>query len=61
MSSLGLRSPKWSANDSSPRQNITVNPSSSRIGVMKLRLPLIINDPVLMNMPVGGVLDTWCA
>ena len=58
MSSLGFRSPRWSARDSSPRQNMTVKPSSSRYGVMKFRFPLIMKEPVEMNMPVGGVLLT---
>lgn len=60
-SSLGFLSPKWSAKDSSPKQNITVKPSSNLYGVMKFRLPLIMKDPVLMNIPVGGVLETYYA
>lgn len=60
-SSLRRRSPIWLARDSSERQNIRVKPSSSFGGLIKLRFPLIMKLPVLINIPVGGVLETWCA
>jgi hypothetical protein len=51
----------WLAKLSSDSVNINVKPSSSLLGVMKFLLPLMMNEPVLIYSPLGGVLDTYSA